>query len=162
MRQSIGEWFTYNIIIIFILIVFGLLAATLSYYKAFKVNSMILYSIDKFEGYHKETREEIENYLGSIGYTAKGRGDDCRDRGKTVNISSDSTRYHYCVYYIADDSVRQRNGKEENKPLYYNYAVVTYIYVDLPLVDNFKIPVYTKGERIYNFTDKKVQKEVRE
>ena len=154
MRQSIGEWFTYNIIIIFILIVFGLLAATLSYYKAFKVNSMILYSIDKFEGYHDKTRNEIESYLGSIGYTAEGRHD-CGNRGRMVNISDSSSKYNYCVYYISNDAVNQSNKKGE--PLYYNYAVVTYIYIDLPIVDKFKVPIYTKGERIYNFSDKKNQ-----
>ena len=42
MRQSIGATATFNIIIIFIVIVFGLLIGTVNYYKAFKVNSRIL------------------------------------------------------------------------------------------------------------------------
>ena len=38
MREGIGSVFLYNIIILFVIIVFGLLSATISYYKAFKVN----------------------------------------------------------------------------------------------------------------------------
>ena len=69
MRESIGSVFLYNIIILFVIIVFGLLSATISYYKAFKVNERLLYSLDKFEGYNQFSREEMETYLSSIGYT---------------------------------------------------------------------------------------------
>ncbi len=149
MRQSLGEWFTYNIIIIFILIVFGLLSATLSYYKAYKMNSSILYTIDKYEGYNSLSKEEIERNLTTMGYTA-GSGT-CPDRGKLSSIN-ETDKHFYCVYYIEDDTAHGESNTE-NKPLYYNYSVVTYIYIDLPLLDVFKVPVYTKGERIYNFTD---------
>jgi len=152
MRESVGEWFTYNIIIIFIVIVFGLLTATLSYYKAFKLNSSILYSIDKFEGYNDLSKKEIEANLDTLGYTKDG-GKNCPRRGSLESVSDTGT-YLYCVYFFSDDTAdSKRNGKTENKPLYYNYSVITYIYVNLPLIENFKIPVYTKGERIYNFTD---------
>ena len=156
MRQSLGEWFTYNIIIIFILIVFGLLSATLSYYKAFKMNSSILYTIDKYEGYNSLSEEEIERNLTTMGYTA-GSGT-CPVRGGLKGINH-TDKHFYCVYYIEDDTAHgEKNGNTENKPLYYNYSVVTYIYIDLPLLDVFKVPVYTKGERIYNFTDGSVAK----
>ena len=158
MRESIGEWFTLNIIIIFIVIVFGLLSATVSYYKAFKMNSSILYSIDKYEGYNGLSEAEIERNLETMGYI-KG-SIKCPKRGENFYSVNNSSNYPYCVYYIADDTPRSEiNGEAEDKPLYYNYSVVTYIYVDLPLINNFKIPVYTKGERIFNFTDEQTYDE---
>lgn len=164
MREGIGEWFTYNIIFIFILIVFGLLSATISYYKAFKVNNRILYSIDKYEGYNKLSKSEINDTLYSLGYTVND-GSTCpskRDNG--LLTSAQKPNYLYCVYYYYDDSSAKEEGKKttdkKNQPIYYNYSVVTYIYVDLPLVDRFKVPVYTKGERIYNFSDNQEQKTI--
>ena len=161
MRESIGSVFLYNIIIIFVIIVFGLLSATISYYKAFKVNERLLYSLDKFEGYNQFSKEEMEIFLTSIGYTYNPDGQrECpEEKDGGILIRAKSTNYLYCVYYHEDDRGSQEqdelNGDEE--PVYYNYALTSYIYVDLPIVGAFKLPVYTKGERIYNFSDSQEQ-----
>lgn len=164
MRQSIGSTATFNIIFIFILIVFGVLCATLSYYKAFTTNSKILASIDKFEGYNDLSKSDISTYLDGIGYKKGDAGcESTRNVGGSEAIlvgtgtdkynAKQDTNYMYCVYYYADDRGKGQtdvNGNEE--PIYYNYSVVTYIFVDLPILDAFRIPVHTKGERIYNFS----------
>lgn len=163
MRESIGETFTYNIVIIFIVIVIGLLVATLNYYKAFKVNTQILDTIKKYEGYNSLAEEEIRNNLISIGYTSADAGWQCPKTkagyelvGPSNNNLRQSTSHYYCVYYYSDDRGQGDKTKSNNegKPVFYNYSVVTYIFVDLPLAGNFKIPVRTKGERIYNFSSK--------
>ena len=154
MRESIGEYFTYNIIIIFILIVFAILAATLNYYKAYKVNTMILSSIEKYEGFNSLSKAEIKTNLDSIGYSTDVNYT-CPSRGSLEPMESNPTSHFYCVYYIENDTTN--DAKNDNGYKYYNYSVVTYIYVDLPLVDMFKIPVYTKGERIFNFTHGKTE-----
>ena len=51
MREGIGSVFLYNIIIVFIVITFGFLSASLSYMKAFKVNGKIANALEKYEGY---------------------------------------------------------------------------------------------------------------
>ena len=66
MREGIGSVFLYNMIILFIIIVFGLISATISYYKAFKVNERILSTIEKFEGHNDLAKAEIDDYLISI------------------------------------------------------------------------------------------------
>ena len=155
MREGIGSIVLYNMIIIFILIVFALLSATLSYYKAFKVNSYILLSIDKFEGYNDPAIEEISNTLNTLGYTVNNGEDICKStRGDANLVDNQDTKYYYCVYFYGNDTGdgEDRNNKD-GKPLYYNYSVVSYIYVDLPIIGSFKVPVHTKGERIYNFSD---------
>lgn len=167
MRESIGSVFLYNIIIIFVIIVFGILSATISYYKAFKVNERLLYSLDKFEGYNSLSEEEMEDYLKSIGYTynPNGQSECASEKNGGTLIKAKNTNYLYCVYYFEDDTNKAddyleikktlKNGDEQ--PLYYNYAITSYIYVDLPIAGSFKLPVYTKGERIYNFSDSQKQ-----
>lgn len=164
MRESIGSVFLYNMIFLFIIIVFGVLSATISYYKAFKVNERLLYSIDKFEGYNRLSQIEMENYLSSIGYTSEGKGVQsacASERDGATLIRSNSSTHLYCVYYFSDDrSNAEKKEDKKNKdgsPIYINYALVSYIYVELPIVGNFKVPVYTKGERVYNFSDNQEQ-----
>ncbi len=155
MRESLGETFTYNMIIIFIIIVFGLLAATISYYKAFKVNNRILDSIEKYEGYNSASKDDIQKKLQTIGYTVNTENARCPERNGGTLLKQDST-YLYCVYYYNDDRGSQDKNKtnDEGEPIYYNYSVASYIYIDLPIVGSFKVPVYTKGERTYNFSCK--------
>ncbi len=152
MRQGIGETFTYNMIIIFIIIVFGILSATISYYKAYKVNARILASIEKFEGYNELARTEIDNTLKTIGYTPSDGSVCAASRGKGKLEPQDSN-FFYCVYYFNNDTPNDEKNKD-GEFLYYNYSVVSYIYVELPIVGAFKIPVHTKGERTYNFSDR--------
>lgn len=161
MRESIGSVFLYNIIIIFIIIVFGLLSATISYYKAFKVNERLLYSLDKFEGYNRFSKQEMEDFLASIGYTYNpdGQSECPAEKNGGTLIRSGSSKYLYCVYYHSDDRGNNEKGRlnGDKEPIYYNYSVTSYIYADLPIVGQFKLPIYTKGERIYNFSDNQSQ-----
>ena len=156
MRQGVGATVTFNIIFIYLLVIFAILCATISYYKAYKVNSMILASIDKYEGYNNLAQGEINDYLDGIGYMKVKS--ECKPRKNMIILTTSGTNYtdgmDYCVYYAPDDanskSKRAVNGKKE--PSYYNYAVLTYLRLDLPIINAIKIPVYTKGERIFNFT----------
>lgn len=140
MKASMGSVFTYNIIIVFLLIVFSLLAATISYSKAFRVNSKILNAIEKYEGYNELSDTEINQVLETLGYQI-GSGKCSKKDGKT-SVDKLSSKYDYCVYYEQIDS------------RHYKYGVTTYITLDLPLVNKIKLPVYTETERIYYFTNK--------
>ena len=176
MRQSMGEISTLNIIIIFIIIVFGLLSASLNYYKAYKLNTRILDIVQKYEGYNNFSREAITNDLNSFGYvknpgndfckktigtgnkalTLVGTGDNKSQIARNITLGDGGTNipsHYYCLYYVPDDS--KGKTKTNKEPLYYNYVVFTYIFVDLPIVGQFKIPVRTKGERVYNFSNGK-------
>lgn len=139
MREGIGSAFLYNMIIIFIVIVFAILAATLTYYKAFKVNTRIINSLEKFEGYNSLAIIEIDNTLQTIGYMPR-LGQKCPDKRGTGVLETEDKKYYYCVYYF----------KENNR--YFRYGVVTYITIDIPLVNQYlRIPVYTKSNRIFLF-----------
>lgn len=137
MKQSIGFTQSLSIIIIFILIVFALLSATLSYYKAFKINSNIASIIQKYEGYNSLSEDEIINRLTSMGYRF-GTVDCPKKKGK--DDENNSHRKHaYCLY------------RQDAKNGYYRYGIMTYIFIELPLGYKFKLPVYSETEPIYMF-----------
>lgn len=151
MKQSIGTTVLLNIIIVFIVITFGFLSATLSYTKAFKVNSKIASSIEKFEGYNALSDREILQNLRTIGY--KTAIDGTFKCGRRLHFSQGRLKtyeaigsagykgHHYCIY------------KYDKKDGYVTYGIVTYIFMEVPLVGGyFKIPVYSETDAIYEFS----------
>lgn len=154
MRQAIGSTFLYNIMIVFIVITFGFLAATLSYMKSFKLNGKIANSLEKYEGYNVLSATEIETSLSNLGYRVSKTGNfACKQRKHnghtyqpiTTVATTDGTytKYSYCVYEYPE-----REG-------YFTYGIVTYIYMDIPILNGtFNIPIYSETERIYRFNQK--------
>lgn len=139
MKESIGSTASLNIMLAFIAIVFAFLAASLSYYKAFKINNAITNSIEKYEGYNDLAINEINQKLSNLGYQRYQV--DCSDEkefnGKTFT-RVDGSGDGYCVYYYDGD-----NNYDE-------YGVTTYMTINLPIVSDFiKIPVNTVTNQIY-------------
>lgn len=149
MRQAIGSVPMYNIIIVFIVITFAFLSATLSYMKAFRVNGRIAKALENYEGYNALSDQEITNTLSSIGYRIAAPGSfTCPiQNGKQAVTALSQKNHYYCIYEYDYYS----NGNVKTK--YFNYGVLTYIFVDLPLGFDFKIPVYSETEKIFNFTE---------
>lgn len=133
MKQAIGATQIINYVIVFIVITFGFLIATLSYMKAFKVNSVISKSIEKFEGYNKYSDKEIRNNLKTIGY-----------RTGTFNCGEDGSSisgFHACV------------SKLDPKGNYIRYKITTFIEFGPILGKHFEIPVRSQTEKIYVFSN---------
>lgn len=148
MRESIGSVFLYNIIIVFIVITFGFLSASLSYMKAFKVNGKIANSLEKYEGYNMLSDQEIAQTLNTIGYRVETPECDAKIHNKMTYQPVDAGSYkdhEYCLYeYI--------NGSDFEGG-YFSYGIVTYIHLDIPIVGGiFKIPVYSETESIFRFS----------
>lgn len=139
MRESIGSTALYNIIIVFIAIIFSLIIGTLVYYKAFKVNKAIISSIEKYEGYNPLAIEEINSQLSSIGYLRRDLGNCPKKKGETA--LENTSGYSYCVYRFV------RNKK------YYAFGVISYVVFDMPFVDAnmFKFAIYAETDDIYRF-----------
>jgi hypothetical protein len=129
------------------------LAATLSYYKAYRVNNYILHSIEKFEGYNDYSKNEIANKLKSIGYERSNikcppnrfEKNSYNVEGKLQNSSDDG----YCIYLYWDENPKsQKTGKN----VYYSYGVVTYLKMQIPLIGGLvKLPVYSRTYNMYHF-----------
>lgn len=148
MRQSVGMSAQLNMIIVFILIVFALMAASLSYYKAYKVSNAIIKNIEMYEGTSdlKKENSKIKNQLSSYGYTRLNV--DC-DNEKDENLSDSSDGY--CVYL--EKQIEEINDDEGSKITGYRYRVVTYMYLDLPIIDMIKVPVTKYTNTIHCFKD---------
>lgn len=149
MKTAIGSIPTYNIIIIFIVITFGFLSATLSYYKAFKVNSNIAKQLERYEGYNSLSIGEIENILDSLGYRKGQLSGECPAKmGNKLKSTYKMDNYPVCIY-----ESNLGFGTDSKSSRYFNFGILTYIYVDIPLIGGtFKIPVYTESERIFRFS----------
>ena len=143
MSGSIGHTFLYNIVILFIIIVFAFISGILSYYKAFKVNNRIIHAIEKFEGYNDLSKTEIDYTLGNLGYSVEDAN--CKAEYKNMYlIDSLNENYRYCIYI---DNLNPESGT------YYTYGVLTYMNLNLPIINILNIPVFTRTNRIYKFTN---------
>lgn len=141
MREGIGSVFLYNIIIVFIVIIFAFLAGTLSYAKAFKVNSRIVNEIEKYEGYNALSEAEISNILTTIGYrTEDDNFISCPFKDGKSALNAAISNHRYCVYeYDEGDNYR-------------SYGIMTFISFELPVIKGvFDIPIYARTVRLYNF-----------
>lgn len=141
MKESIGSTASMNIVITFLAIVFAFLAATLSYYKAFKVNNIITHSIVKYEGYNSLSIAEINSKLQSIGYQRYSANCPANKKfnGLEFTLVPNQSVEGICIYFYNDTAHKQ-----------YQYGIVTYMTINLPIVSNFiKIPVNTTTSEIY-------------
>ena len=153
MRESIGYTYTLNIVIIFILIAFAILMAIMSYSKAFKINNRIMNEIEKCEGYNTCAVNEINRILSSYGYS--GAAAHCPERDGVKAMDS-LNNFEMCVYYENTENKSDNvfNRYLDNGDHKYRYGVLTFYHVDLPLINRFRLPVYTRTNWIYDFTAK--------
>ena len=115
MRESIGNTWTFQIIIIFILIFSAFLALVITYSKAYTVKNDILSTVEKNEGITKDSIKIINNYLSQKGYKEKG---ECPVGWYGANVYnndyeiSNGEKYNYCFTEV-----------KEKKYIYYNIKV---------------------------------------
>lgn len=150
MKESISYTFLLNIIITFIFICFAVIMGIFSYYRAFRANTAILNSIEKYEGFNCLAQDEIKKSLQNIGYNTPFRANRKTDN-KGRLLTSDNNEYGglgYSVLYYD----RTNDSKLANRE--YQYGVYTYMYMDLPIVNNIiKLSVYGKSNKMYEFRE---------
>ena len=147
MKKAIDGEYVYNLVIIFLLIMFGFLMASYSYSKAYRVSKSVVGIIENHSGYagtNSITQKAIDTYLQGIGYNMDAiKIKDCPQKnGK----SADWAVSGICIYKA--NVTKDKDGKTD---LYITYGVVSYMRIDLPLIELIKVPVYGETERIYVF-----------
>ena len=122
MKESVGSIALYNFIIVYIILVFAILSAMLSYNKAFKINSRILGTIEKYEGWNSASYRESNRYLNSIGYRQKSPNFSCPRYDESTAVQQDQRSiYQYCVYLDLTESpettgyYRQRKDNQNQR-----------------------------------------------
>ena len=153
MRESIGGLSVMSIFIFFFIMVTFFLVGAIVYYKGFKINSQLINSLEKFEGYNEYSAADMDRVFKNLGYRVKGGNTVCgkRANGSVISCLGDNGRYEFELVC----STTKKNEAEQNtgRNYYITYKVKTYIYIDLPMNQSLKIPVTTKTNPIYQFTD---------
>lgn len=153
MKASIGYSVILNIVIVFIVIIFGAIAMCLSYYKAFKVSNSITLSIEKYEGYNVLAENEIIKNLSALGYGSTPiKCSNTRGSCTLVKSGENSIQYSegqmgYCVYEC------------QSKDNHYNYKTTTNMLLNIPVIhDILNLPVESNSRKLYGFNDLKPPK----
>ncbi len=183
MNQAISNALLFNIVIVFVIVLIGFFVGSLSYSKASKVKNRIIEEIEKYGEAANDQDDVDSAYTHAAcglltwldsGDTGDGRGIGYRkvssgskaacpnleikeDNNTMVDIVSStsdnckytSNPYEYCVYRIK----RCENENGNKKSCYTYYRVRTYMYFDVPIIEDLvKIPVdgETRGFRIKN------------
>ena len=92
------------------------------------------------------SKKEIDKTLGTLGYSTLDNLNASRcpnDYNGMHLLSANDNSYDYCVYVD-----RVVTPKDE----YYLFGVLTYINLDLPVINNLKLRVFSKSNRMYKFT----------
>lgn len=182
MRESISYTFLLNIVIIFVFTCFAIVMGILSYYKAFRANTIISETIEKYEGYNCVSAEEIARKLGNISYNTPFN---VNCNGKGENCMTDTAQNYAVVSYNLDegfsdakiifdkptssDEYKKMNSTYKCETIdgknycttnkHYQYGIYTYMYVELPVISSLiRIPFYSKTSIMYEFRNFYVNK----
>lgn len=135
MKESTGSVAAIYIVIFFVVIMFGFILSTLSYYKSYKINNSLSAAIDDYGGFNAKSKEEIERRLTSYGYSRSNVNCKERENAKLIQINEDNIELisgskssselgtsGYCVYLVDDSN--------DGSYKYYSYKVATYMMLD--------------------------------
>lgn len=140
MKAATGNATLMNIIIIFLVVVLGMLVASITYTKAFRVKNRIIDIIEQYDGdfvNHKDDiKGKITDTLSRSGHSLKGTSS-CGSLKDGTTVYEDGKDYYYCIY------------KYDTSRGYY-YKVVSYMSVDvMGLGSPVNIPVYGETKVFY-------------
>ena len=154
MKESISNALITNLIITFLFVLVILFAGSTAYTKAFKVKNRIISILERYEmelisnssnGLPSFVTDEINSSLSSIGYRIQINNDkkcenNLKDRFKNdlnnnYKVIHSGSNYAYCIARF--DSKQSQSMKSSY------YAVVTYMYFEIPLLGTtLEFPVY--------------------
>ena len=160
MKEAFGNSAITIIIITFMSILMLILASSSSYSKSSKVRNRIMEMIENNQGYGpgckacikpwSEFRVELERELSSFGYRINTQNNKCGTCPKGMSkencessgakLIEASSKYQYCVYEF-----------HTVKGIY--YGVETYMYFDIPLVENIKFAIYGETKTLYDLSE---------
>lgn len=155
MKGAIGNALIMNIVITFIIIFFSLLIGSMAYSKAYKTKNYLLNLIDKYDGQingydwfifkgsdqSEKWEQETGEYLKRIGYPINQKANTCPNKEEYNYIigRDNENQYDYCIYvrFDIEDSDNNVTIKER-----YNYMVLVYMKLDLPVIGNYiRLPI---------------------
>lgn len=163
MKESIGQAFLVNLILIFFLVLILMLLGSINYSKAYKVKNRIITILEKHgtdvesgSGLSDEVKKEINVNLKKAGYAHSKNAIDCNkytDGGTLLypeNVAG--LQYDYCVIKkdASTGSYPTPTGTTETYQGARYYKVITFMEFDVPLIGGYlKFPVQGETKLIY-------------
>lgn len=166
MKESIGQAFLVNLILVFFLVLILMLLGSINYSKAYKVKNRIVTILEKYgteveegTGLSDTVKNEINVNLKKAGYANSKNGMDCakyNNLNGTIlypDASIGGLQYNYCVIKIDADS--GTSNSRYPTPAGYDgaryYKVITFMEFDIPLIGGYlKFPVQGETKLIYD------------
>lgn len=134
MRDAIGGVYNLTFIAVFMLVISGYLAFSVSYNKAFKVKNKVISVLEQYEHYNENSKKAIRAYMDKIGYNASS---------PIINESKDGTNWK-CPPEIKGVCYKwtQTLGPKDNKDEYAGipkgyFSVKTAVDIDVPIFNKF-------------------------
>lgn len=132
MKEAIGQVFSLEFIIIFLLLLNGYLAFNVNYSKAFRVKNEIRSIIQKNEGLTESAVTDIENYMNSVNYyQGEEYNNWCINNGHIVCRTDKGA---FCYDIATSD--KYGTDKEGRKIAAY-YTVYTFVDINIPVLNRF-------------------------
>lgn len=143
MRESIGQAFLTTLVLTIIGVMIFILIGAVVYSKTFKIKTKLVDIVEKYKGYNESAKDEIQEYLVSIGYRKnKNSTQNCPSKDGGTILNNKSEQFHYCLYEF-DSGTGNNRGKY--------YGVMVYIYFDFPIIgEMLEIPVYGETEVFFD------------
>lgn len=137
MREVTGSTWTFQLIVLFILIFACFLTLVLNYSKAYDVKNNMLTIVEKYEGITTESLEILNNYLSEKSYRTRGN---CPigwygavDLDGTIEEVQDNKNYYFC--FTEELAYIETEDDKDDK------VVKTDIYYNVRLFYKFNLPV---------------------
>lgn len=128
MRDAMGGIFNIAFLAVFITVISGYLAFTVSYSKAFKVKNKVISTLEQYQHNNPAAQSIIDEYIKQIGYNTT------TDTTRVTKIKGDNgwqCRKGYCVKWTQDTE-----GSSAGIPKGY-YSVITFVNIDIPIFNKF-------------------------
>ncbi len=144
MRDAIGGVVNITFIAVFMLVVSGYLAFSVSYNKAYKVKNKIISTLEQYEGYNDKSKQVIQEYIKEIGYNVpelNSRVAESNFGSSRPDLNFDSSCPYHCVEGYCVKWFPNKDAAAAGIPNGY-YHVVTMVDIDVPIFNKF-IPFMT-------------------
>lgn len=128
MRDAMGGIFNISFVAIFLVVISGYLAFSVSYNKAFKVKNKIISTLEQYQGYNATSKAVIDQYIQDIGYNRNTALNVNYDKGKKCGNQCENG---YCIFWIEDTE-----SSKAGLPKGY-FKVVTSVNVNIPIFEKF-------------------------
>lgn len=137
MREVTGTTWTFQLVVLFILIFACFLTLVLNYSKAYDVKNNMLTIIEKYEGITDDSIEILNNYLNERSYRTRGTCPigwyGALDLEGTIEEVQSKSNYFYC---FTEERAYIENEDESD-----DRVVKTDIYYKVRLFYKFNLPV---------------------